>query len=93
MKRTKARHKTEPEEFKCNVLKKTAMRQLSEFLNLKNPDISSIKKEIANLRSVEEDQIKDAFKEGVIYGNGLLQTFDYPESRYYCFTYEYSKKD
>ena len=48
-------------------------------------------KDIIEMLAVE-DQIKEAFKEGVIYGNGLLQTFDYPESRYYYFTYGYSKK-
>lgn len=66
--------------------KNTALKQLTEFLNSKNPDLTSIKKEIANLKMIEEDQIKEAFKAGVTYGNGP-QTFDYPESRYYWFTY------
>ena len=91
--KTQAQQKTEQEENNSNVLQKTAMLQLSEFLNLRNPDLASIKKEITNLKMIEEDQIKVAFKEGVIYGNRLLQTFDYPESRYYWFTYGYSKQE
>jgi len=36
----------------------------------------------------EREQIIKAFDEGVKYGNSDLQTFDYPASRYYGFTYE-----
>jgi len=36
----------------------------------------------------ERQQIEDAFKEGVKYGNSDLQTFDYPASLYYVFTYK-----
>lgn len=36
---------------------------------------------------IEKKQIIDAFNEGVKYGNSPLQTFDYPASRYYVFTY------
>ena len=35
----------------------------------------------------EKEQIINAFDEGVKYGNGLLQTFDYPASRYFEHTY------
>lgn len=88
-----AQHNNERKENNFNELKKTTMKQLSEFLNSKDPDLSSVKKEIVNLKMIEEDQINEAFKDEVVYGDGLLQTFDYPESRYYCFTYGYSKKD
>lgn len=54
--KTQARQKTEQEENNSNVLQKTAMLQLSEFLNLRNPDLASIKKEITNLKMIEEDQ-------------------------------------
>ena len=36
----------------------------------------------------ERGQIIEAFEEGVKYGNSPFQTFDYPASRYYGFTYE-----
>ena len=35
----------------------------------------------------EKEQIINAFDEGVKYGNELLQTFDYPASRYFEHTY------
>jgi len=36
----------------------------------------------------ERQQIEDAFNEGVKYGNSDLQTFDYPASFYYGFTFK-----
>ena len=39
----------------------------------------------------EKEQILDAFNEGMKYGNSPLQTFDYPASRYYEFTYNEDK--
>lgn len=39
----------------------------------------------------EKEQILDAFNEGMRYGNSPLQTFDYPASRYYEFTYNEDK--
>jgi hypothetical protein len=41
----------------------------------------------------EQKQIIDAFNEGVKYGNSDLQTFDYPASRYFGFTYKQIKKN
>lgn len=43
---------------------------------------------LESLLSKERDQITEAFDEGVKYGNSLIQTFDYPASRYYEFTYK-----
>lgn len=42
---------------------------------------------LKNRLSKEKEQILDAFNEGMKYGNEPLQTFDYPASRYYMFTY------
>lgn len=46
--------------------------------------ISILEGELLN----EQTQIEDAFNAGVNYANGGLQTFDYPESRYYYYTYK-----
>lgn len=46
---------------------------------------------LKNRLSKEKEQILDAFNEGMKYGNSLYQTFDYPASRYYMFTYDKGK--
>lgn len=46
----------------------------------------------SRILSNEKKQIIDAFNEGVKYGNSSLQTFDYPASRYYVFTYKDNKQ-
>ena len=43
---------------------------------------------LENSLNDEHQQIMGAFDEGVKYGNSTLQTFDYPASRYYHFTYK-----
>lgn len=43
---------------------------------------------LENTLDKERQQIIDAFEEGMKYGNSDFQTFDYPASRYYGFTYE-----
>lgn len=43
---------------------------------------------LENALNDEHQQIMDAFDEGVKYGNSSLQTFDYPASRYYHYTYK-----
>ena len=42
---------------------------------------------LENALETERTQIKTAVEEGIKYGNGPLQTFDYPAARYYSFTY------
>lgn len=69
-------------------MKKTALDELIYFIeNNENVDINSIKKKSIELISTERNQILDSFDSGVSYGNGILQTFDYPGSRYYQYTY------
>jgi len=44
-------------------------------------------------KELEKQQILNAFNEGMKYGNSSLQTFDYPASRYYMFTYDIEPKN
>ena len=67
---------------------KTALTLLIEILKDKNVlDMNEAINIINNLKPLERTQITDSFDEGVKYGNGLLQTFDYPTSRYFGFTF------
>lgn len=66
---------------------KTALTQLIDILKDKNVrDIDEVINIINDLKPLERTQVVDAFDEGVKYGNSLLQTFDYPASRYFGFT-------
>lgn len=60
----------------------------SQEIKLTTDDFLTILK---NQLSKEKEQILDAFNEGMRYGNSPLQTFDYPASRYYMFTYDMDK--
>lgn len=40
-----------------------------------------------NALSDEKEQILGSFNEGMKYGSSPIQTFDYPTSSYYMFTY------
>jgi len=71
-------------------MSKTAIKSLIEEIT--NSKLKPTPKKLIELLEaaciVERQQIIDAFEEGVKYGNSQFQTFDYPASRYYGFTYQ-----
>ena len=66
---------------------KTAIQQLVEYLKL-DPNNEALKNTLTQLMYVERSQIIDAFNEGVKYGQSILPPFDYPDLRYYNYTYK-----
>ena len=75
-------------------IKKTAMQILLDIPIVFDPEMltDKLKDIITALLETEKKQIIDAFNEGMKYGNSKSQTFDYPDSRYYNFTYKYKPK-
>jgi len=72
----------------------TAIEQIIKNLkDSKNMTNENLVKILESFLSIERQQIMDAFNEGVKYGNSQFQTFDYPASRYYGFTYKQNKKN
>lgn len=71
---------------------KTAVQEVMEYVDAINNAGFDLSYEgvIASLEKAlikERTQIETALTEGIKYGNQSLQTFDYPASRYYSFTY------
>ncbi len=61
-----------------------------KVIETRNIELTSIGVRVMLTNALEEEkqQIIDAFEEGWRYGNSDYQTFDYPASRYYNYTYE-----
>ena len=81
--------------FKSTLMKTTINKLIEIIEELKNRGIELTSDELLTILKQseleEKEQILDAFNEGMRYGNSPLQTFDYPASRYYMFTYDMDK--
>lgn len=71
---------------------KTAVQEVIDYVNIVNDSGTKLSYEgvteaLQKALVKERTQIETALEEGIQYGNQPFQTFDYPASRYYCFTH------